>query len=127
MVSIGSEMKGVEKLFHPGNIEKSKDAASTAKIETESNSVTSTQVSEQKAQQVQQELIEELKKLNTEEEKALLQMMQIYALGGNESVIEYMRSARDFANEKGVDIFQVMSPSGQYYQRFVEFIQNRNG
>lgn len=78
------------------------------------------------AEAIKEEMMKRLESLGLDEEKAMANMIYVYALGGSGSVIDYLRNAREFAKEKGVDITQVLSPGGDFYQRFVEHIRNQS-
>lgn len=71
-----------------------------------------------------QSSMESAKELNLDEEKTALFALQMFALGGEPNIGKYMQKAREYAQEKGIDVYEVLRPDGQFYSQFVSFLQN---
>lgn len=71
-----------------------------------------------------QSSMESAKELSLDEEKTALFALQMFALGGEPNIGKYMQKAREYAQEKGIDVYEVLRPDGQFYNEFVNFLQN---
>lgn len=108
----------------PARDEELREEFTDTKLDKEDNVAAESEQSTKKTnEELFQTTLESTKELTLDEQKAAIYTLQLFALGGQYEVNEYLERARDYAISKGIDIFEVLRPQGEYYNQFVTFLR----